>query len=304
MGWPSSEYVFLEDSQQILAVTVFGQGLRECLELLGVDPALAEGDFFRAGYFEALTVFQGGYELAGIEQGFVGAGVEPGVAPAHDLYIESALFEIQAVQIGDFELAARRRFEGLGQFNHLLVVKIEPGNGVVGLGLLGFFFQRQYRAPRIELSHAVAFGVVHVVGEHAGAVGAGHGVSQQVVKVVAVEDVVAQYQRRGVVADEFLADQEGLRQTIRAWLDGVLQVQAPLAAVAQQLLETRRVLRRADDEHVANARQHQGAERVVDHGLVEHRQQLLADGERGRVQASAGTAGEDDAFAGHAFRPV
>jgi len=47
---PSSEYVFLEDSQQILAIAVLGQGL---------------------------AVFEGSNELAGIEQGFVGASVEP-----------------------------------------------------------------------------------------------------------------------------------------------------------------------------------------------------------------------------------
>jgi hypothetical protein len=99
------------------------------------------------------------------------------------------------------------------------------------------------------------------------------------------------------VADEVFADQEGLGQAVGAGLHGVLQVQAPLAAVAQQLLKARRVLRRADDQDVADARQHQGAERVVDHRLVVHRQQLLADGQGGRVQAGAGAAGEDDAFA-------
>jgi hypothetical protein len=97
--------------------------------------------------------------------------------------------------------------------------------------------------------------------------------------------------------DEALADQEGLRQAVGAGLHRIGQRQTPLAAIAQQLLEARRVLRCADDENVADAREHQRAQRVVDHGLVVHRQQLLADGERGRVQARAGAAGEDEAFA-------
>ncbi|GAO26334.1 hypothetical protein ALISP_6154 [Alicycliphilus sp. B1] len=101
----------------------------------------------------------------------------------------------------------------------------------------------------------------------------------------------------GTARQESLADQKGLRKPIGAGLHGVLQVHAPLAAVAQQLLEARRVLRRADEEDVADAREHQGAERVVDHGLVVHRQQLLADRQRGRVQPGAGAAGEDDALA-------
>jgi hypothetical protein len=47
---------------------------------------------------------------------------------------------------------------------------------------------------------------------------------------------------------------------------------------------------------VADARQHQGAQRVVDHRLVVDRQQLLADALRDRIQPGAGAAGEDDAF--------
>ena len=50
-------------------------------------------------------------------------------------------------------------------------------------------------------------------------------------------------------------------------------------------------------QDVADAGQHQRAERVVDHRLVVHRQQLLADRERRRMQPRAGAAGEDDAFA-------
>ena len=38
-------------------------------------------------------------------------------------------------------------------------------------------------------------------------------------------------------------------------------------------------------------------QRVVHHRLVVHRQQLLAHGQRGRVQPRAGAAGEDDALA-------
>ncbi len=61
------------------------------------------------------------------------------------------------------------------------------------------------------------------------------------------------------------------------------------------------VLRRRDDQHLADARQHQRGERVVDHRLVVDRQQLLADRVRDRVQARARTTGQDDAAAVHAF---
>jgi len=117
---------------------------------------------------------------------------------------------------------------------------------------------------------------------------------------VAVEDVVTQHQAARLAGHEIAADQVGLRQPVRARLHGVLDVHAPLRTVAQQLLEQRLFVRGVDDQHFADARQHQHAERVIDHRLVVHRQQLLADALGDRIEPGAGTAGEDDALAlGH-----
>ena len=66
-----------------------GRCLCECLnglfKLLNIEPSIAEGDFLQAGDFESLVVFDGADELGSFEQGFVGAGVELGVAAAEDL---------------------------------------------------------------------------------------------------------------------------------------------------------------------------------------------------------------------------
>ena len=113
-----------------------------------------------------------------------------------------------------------------------------------------------------------------------------------------IKNVVAQHQSAGGITQKLFADDESLGQAIGARLHSVLQTHAPLAAVAQQLLKAGGILRRADDQHLAYAGQHEGAERVIDHRLVIDRQQLLADGQRGRVQAGAGAASKDDAFAG------
>ena len=56
-----------------------------------------------------------------------------------------------------------------------------------------------------------------------------------------------------------------------------------------------------DQQELADARQHQRRQRVVDHRLVVNRQQLLADGHGHRVQACARAPGEDDAFPGVVF---
>src|SRR3989475_12967499 len=79
-----------------------------------------------------------------------------------------------------------------------------------------------------------------------------------------------------------------------------MQANAPFPAVAQQLLEARRVLRRRDDQDVPDAGEHQRRQRVVDHGLVVDRQKLLREHLRHRVKAGSRTAGEDDAL--HAAR--
>ena len=102
-----------------------------------------------------------------------------------------------------------------------------------------------------------------------------------------IKNVVTQHERAGRVADKLLADDESLCQAVRAGLHGILQVHAPLAAITQQLLKPWCVLWRADDEYIAHSRQHQGAERVIDHRFVVHRQQLFAQRQGGRVQTGA-----------------
>ncbi len=117
------------------------------------------------------------------------------------------------------------------------------------------------------------------------------GARQVARQAVAVEDVVAEHQCARLAGDEVLADREGLGQAVRRGLLGV-EVHAVAGAVPEQALEVGQVRRRGDDQDVADARQHEGGQRVVDHGLVVDRKQLLGGHERERVQARAGPAGE------------
>ena len=68
------------------------------------------------------------------------------------------------------------------------------------------------------------------------------------------------------------------------------------AAAAQQAAEGRQVLRRADEQDVPDAGQHQRAERVVHHRFVINGQQLLADCHGQRVEARAPAPRQDDSF--------
>jgi len=55
-------------------------------------------------------------------------------------------------------------------------------------------------------------------------------------------------------------------------------------------------VRGAYNHDLAYSRQHQHRERVINHGLVVHRKQLLRNDLCDRVQTRSGTAGEDYGF--------
>ena len=64
---------------------------------------------------------------------------------------------------------------------------------------------------------------------------------------------------------------------------------------AKQLLKSGCILGCRDQQDVAYAGQHEGAERVVDHRFVVDRHQLLGDALGDRPQPRAAAASEDDA---------
>src|SRR5205085_910230 len=70
----------------------------------------------------------------------------------------------------------------------------------------------------------------------------------------------------------------------------------PAGTVAKQLLETRGVLRRRDDEDVADAGEHQRGQWVIHQRLVVDRKQLLGNDLRHGIEARSRAAREDDAL--------
>ena len=67
-----------------------------------------QGEFLGAADELSLAGLDGLHEGGGLEQGIGGSGVEPGGAAAEALDGERAIVEIEAVEIGDLELAAGR----------------------------------------------------------------------------------------------------------------------------------------------------------------------------------------------------
>ncbi len=228
----------------------------------------------------------------------MGAGVEPGEAAVEHGHLEAALLEVAAVEVGDLELAADARPQIGGELADVRAVEVEPRHCEGALGPCRLLLDRECAPVAVELDDAVALRVAHPVAEDPGAVLDGRAVLEHCRQAGAVEDVIAEHETRGPARQELAAEEEGLGEALGPRLLAVGETHAEAAAVAEKLAVGRQVAGRGDDEHLADAGEHQQAQGVIDHGLVVDRQQLLADDHGHRVEAGARAAREDDALHG------
>lgn len=184
---------------------------------------------------------------------------------------------VDLVDRGDFQFTAGRRFNVLGDIDNLVVIEVEVGHGITALGFGWLLFNREGFAVAVKLDDTVTLKVFDVISKDRGARGLGIGTLQQRGEIMAIIEVSIQNQGAGAVAHMLLAKDKRLGQPIRGWLYTVAKIHIPLRSIAKQLFKTRGVLRGRDNEHILHAGHHQAGERVVDHGLVVHRQQLLRD---------------------------
>src|SRR5688500_9876710 len=101
-----------QDFHQIAAILVLAERLGERFELVRGDVAHAKSDFLGARDLKPLPALYGLNEGRRLEQRFMGPGVEPRGAAPEKLDRELRALEIDAVDVGDLELAARRRAQG------------------------------------------------------------------------------------------------------------------------------------------------------------------------------------------------
>ena len=129
----------------------------------------------------------------------------------------------------------------------------------------------------VKTDDSIGFGVVDLIGEDGSAGFLVHGVADEAREILTVEDIVTEDEGSGVGADEVFADDEGLGEPIGGWLGGVLEIDSPLGAVAEESLERFLFVRGGDDEDVFDPREKEDAEGVVDHRFAINRDELLAD---------------------------
>src|ERR1700690_2977040 len=166
--------------------------------------------------------------------------------------------------------------EARGDLEYVIVVEIQPGDGVVRAWLRGLLLDTARAAGLVELDHAVALRVAQAVREYGSPLGLLVGPAQLLRQPMTVEQVVAEHERGRIRTHERAPDRKGLGEPTRRRLLGVLQRQAPLAAIAEQTLERGQVGRGRDQQVVADPGEHQRSERVVHHRLVVNPQQLLS----------------------------
>ena len=109
----------------------------------------------------------------------MGAGVKPGVAAAKSLDMKFVTLKVPLVEIGNLQLAARRRLHLAHDVDDAMVVEIETRHGIIRLWRLRLFQDPQWAMRAVELDHSVTFGVVDPARKHRCAAGPLRGVPQQ-----------------------------------------------------------------------------------------------------------------------------
>ena len=72
-----------------------------------------------------------------------------------------------------------------------------------------------------------------------------------------MKDIITENKARAVIADELLADNERLSESVRRRLLRIREVYAIITSVSQKPFEARKVVRSGDDENIPDSSQHE-----------------------------------------------
>mgnify|MGYP001146196209 FL=1 len=109
-------------------------------KLLGVDPAVVPGDFFKGCYFYALAVFDLVEVLAGFHQAASGCVIELSKAAAQHFHFQVIAIDVGLVDASGFHIPASAGLDFLGDVDHVILVAVQACDGIRGSGLGGLFF--------------------------------------------------------------------------------------------------------------------------------------------------------------------
>src|SRR5262245_24991583 len=149
---------------------------------------------------------------------------------------------------------------------------------------------------RVKRNHAITFRVPHLICKD-GSTGISFSSAFQILRQpMAVENVISQHQGNRVLTQKVSSNDKGLCNPLGLRLDRILDFQPPLSSVGKQKPKAFLVLRSGDHKNLPDSCQHQGRQRIVDHGFVVDRHELLAHGKSQRIETSAGATRQNDPF--------
>jgi hypothetical protein len=125
-GWSSSD-------SRYSPYPLPAQGSSRGLHATGVDEPHPECYLLGARDLQSLPLLDGLDKAGSFLQRLVRPGVEPCHAASHELQVQVAALHVREVDVGDLELAARRRLQRARDVHHVGVVEVEAGHGVMRL---------------------------------------------------------------------------------------------------------------------------------------------------------------------------
>src|SRR5215470_11933114 len=200
------------------------------MKLLKGNVAEPQGNFFGTCDAKTLSLFQNLYKMACFDERGVRPGIKPGIAAAKHFDKKIAAFQIGAINIGDFDLAPGRGFEGSGEADHIIVVKVKPGHGNVRFWLPRLFFDRKCASLVIEFHHPILLRGVDHVAEHGCPAIPVAGFAQVLSEAMTIKNVIAEDQRDPIRTDESPPDDESVCQPARLILSGKGELKTQVGA--------------------------------------------------------------------------
>ena len=148
---------------QILPILILFHDLIDFHQLFFADPSIQICDFFQTGNFAMLMLFHCLHKICSIHKTLVCTGIQPGKSLSKQLYIQRTIFQIDTVQICDFQFSTIRRFQIFCEFNNSIVIEIKTCHTVIALWMLRFFFDRNRFAVFVKLNNTKTLRIIYIV---------------------------------------------------------------------------------------------------------------------------------------------
>ena len=153
---------------QILPILILFHDLIDFHQLFFADPSIQICDFFQTGNFAMLMLFHCLHKICSIYQTFMCTGIQPGKSLSKQLYIQRTIFQINTVQICDFQFSTIRRFQIFCEFNNSIVIEIKTCHTVIALWMLRFFLDGNRFAVFVKLNNTKTLRIIYIVTEYRG----------------------------------------------------------------------------------------------------------------------------------------